>query len=157
MCIVAIFCGKPATASLLIFSPHAGQPLCHPCDPAWAFTNIGLCDLLLGGNVTLGGAQLICLQYRHAISSTPFNKPCWLSNAISLNFVDLINLPFCFVCFSFINSGVLCHMPSKLLLSSAPFVVSHPLFWCITLNKCFVAPLFICLVDAGFWCGLSKC
>ena len=157
MCIVAIFCGKSAVASLLIFSPHAGQPLFLPCDPAWAFTNLGLCDLLLGGNVTLGGSQLICLQYRHAISSTPFNKPRFLSNAISPNFVDLINLPFCFVCFSFINSGVLCHMPSTLLLSSAPFVVLHPLFWCITLNQCFVAPLFICLVGAGFSCGLSKC
>ena len=40
-----------------------------------------------------------------------------------------MNLPFLFTfC---INPDVLWHLPSMLLLPSAPFILVHPLFWCV--------------------------
>ena len=49
---------------------------------------------------------------------------------ILINFVDLIIFHFLFA--SCIHPGILCHLPSALLLPSSPFVLVHPLFWCVT-------------------------
>ena len=46
-----------------------------------------------------------------------------------VNLVDLISLPFLFA--SHINPDVPCPLTLALLLSSAPFVLVHPLFWCV--------------------------
>ena len=70
MCIVAIFCGKPSAASVFMFMPRTGRPLCHSCVTTYLQSNMSVFIVGVRPCYFGGAAPFIRPQCRHAMSNT---------------------------------------------------------------------------------------